>query len=111
MRAHGVEINFICLEAQTLAKKRFSFNVFFIAHSHCLATIAIILEFICDDMYCDGSITIMCSLNIFINNFLLPCRQVKISLFEILDSDLLFISSVFQPSSDVNCHPILQYII
>jgi len=27
----------------------------------------------------------------------------KINLFKILDSDLLFISSVLQPSSDVNC--------
>jgi len=31
MREYGVEINFICLEAQTLAKKRFSFKVFFTA--------------------------------------------------------------------------------
>jgi len=44
MREYGVEINFKCLEAQTLAKKRFSFTVFFIAHSHCLATIAFILD-------------------------------------------------------------------
>jgi len=29
MREYGVEINFICLEAQTLAKKRFSLEVFF----------------------------------------------------------------------------------
>jgi len=34
----------------------------------------------------------------------LPCRQVKNQSFQdtVLDSDLLFISSVFQPSSDVN---------
>jgi len=44
MREYGDEINFKCLEAQTLAKKRFSFKVFFIAHSHCLATIAFILD-------------------------------------------------------------------
>jgi len=31
MRAYGGEINFICLEAQTLAKKRFSFKLSFIA--------------------------------------------------------------------------------
>jgi len=31
MRGNGAEINFICLEAQTLAKKRFSFKVFFTA--------------------------------------------------------------------------------
>jgi len=30
MREYGSDINFICLEAQTLAKKRFSFKVFFI---------------------------------------------------------------------------------
>jgi len=28
-----------------------------------------------DDMYCDGSITITWSLNVFIND--LPCRRVK----------------------------------
>jgi len=32
VREYGVEINFICLEAQTLAKKRFSFKV-------CLVTV------------------------------------------------------------------------
>jgi len=31
MRESGGDINFICLEAQTLAEKRFSFKVFFIA--------------------------------------------------------------------------------
>jgi len=34
--------------------------------------------------------------------------EYKLNIFEILDSDLLFISSVFQLSFDVNCHPILQ---
>jgi len=37
----------VCLEAQALAKKQFSFKVFFTAqlgHGHCLATIAIILN-------------------------------------------------------------------
>jgi len=63
--------------------------------------------FICDDVYYGGSITIMWSLNDFLNDFCLPCRLVKISLVKTLDSDLLFISSVFQLSSDVNCHPIL----
>jgi len=29
MREFGVDISFICLETQTLAKKRFSFKVFF----------------------------------------------------------------------------------
>jgi len=62
-------------------------------------------------MYCDGSITIMWSLNVFIVfiiDFPLPCRQYKIYIFKILDSDMLFLSSVFQLSSDVNCHPILE---
>jgi len=46
MREYGGEINFICLDAQTLARKRFSFKFFFIApwslfsnnciHSRCL---------------------------------------------------------------------------
>jgi len=46
MREYGDEINFKCLEAQTLtlAKKRFSFTVFFIAHRHCLATISFMLD-------------------------------------------------------------------
>jgi len=34
--------------------------------------------------------------------------EYKISLVKILDSCLLFISPVFQLSSDVNCHLILQ---
>ena len=57
---------------------------------------------ICDNVYCGGSITIMWSLNIFINDFYLPCRRVKISFVKTLDFDLLFISSVFQLSSDIN---------
>jgi len=32
----------------------------------------------------------MWSLNVFINDFHLPCRRVKISLVKILNSDLLF---------------------
>jgi len=31
MREYGVEIIFLCIEAQTLAKKRFSFKVLFTA--------------------------------------------------------------------------------
>jgi len=31
MREYSVEINFICLEAQSLAKKQFSFKGFFTA--------------------------------------------------------------------------------
>jgi len=34
--------------------------------------------------------------------------EYKINIFKILDSDLLFISSVFQLSSDVNCHLLLH---
>jgi len=34
--------------------------------------------------------------------------EQKINIFNILDADLLFISSVFQLSFDVNCHLILQ---
>jgi len=33
-------------------------------------------------MYCDGSITIMWSLNVFINDFPLPCRRVKNQSFQ-----------------------------
>jgi len=33
MREYGGEINFICLQAKNLAKKRFNFKVFFIAPS------------------------------------------------------------------------------
>jgi len=62
--------------------------------------------FICDDVYCGSSITIMWTLNVFINDFYLPCQGVKISLVKTLNSDLLFISSVFELSSDVNCYPI-----
>jgi len=44
---------------------------------HCLATTAFIQIFICDVMYCDGSIAIMWNLNLFINGFPLPSRRVK----------------------------------
>jgi len=37
---------------------------------HCLEKIVFILDIICDDMYCDGSITVMWSLNVFINDSL-----------------------------------------
>jgi len=33
-------------------------------------------------MHCDGSITIMWSLNVFINDFPLPCRRVKNQYFQ-----------------------------
>jgi len=33
-------------------------------------------------MYCDGSITVMWSLNVFINDFPLPCRRVKNQYFQ-----------------------------
>ena len=47
MREYGRDIHFVCLEAQALAKKQFSFKVFFITqlgHRHCLAAIAFILN-------------------------------------------------------------------
>jgi len=33
-------------------------------------------------MYCDGSITVTWSLKVFINDFPLPCRQVKNQSFQ-----------------------------
>jgi len=33
-------------------------------------------------MYCDGSTTVMWSLNVFINDFPLPCRRVKNQSFQ-----------------------------
>jgi len=47
MRECGGDIHFVCLEAQTLAKKQFNFKVFFItqlSHRHCLAAVALILD-------------------------------------------------------------------
>jgi len=47
MREYGGDIHFVCLDAQALAKKQFSFNVYFITqlgHTHCLATKAFILD-------------------------------------------------------------------
>jgi len=48
MREHGGGIRFLCLEAQILAQKQYSFKSFFIAHlghsRRCLATIAFILD-------------------------------------------------------------------
>ena len=64
MREYGGDIYFVCIEAQTLAKKRSSFKIFFITqlgHTHCLSTIAFLPD-IClwwSSMYSDDSITIM----------------------------------------------------
>jgi len=47
MCEYGGDIRFICLEAQTLAKKQSSLNVFFythLGHSHYLAILALILD-------------------------------------------------------------------
>jgi len=55
MREYGSDIHFICLEAQSFAKKQSSFKVFFITqlrHRHCLATIAFIVDIHCDDYTC-----------------------------------------------------------
>jgi len=48
-------------------------------HSHCLATIAFLLDIYLrwHLQYCDGSITVMWSLNVFINDFPLPSCRVK----------------------------------
>jgi len=60
-------------------------------------------------MYCDGSITIMWSLNVFINDFPLPCRRANNqSCQDIRLRPARLLNSVFQPLSDVNYHPILQ---
>jgi len=48
MREYGGDsLHFVCLEAQALAKKKFSFKVFLItqlSHRHCLAINAFILD-------------------------------------------------------------------
>jgi len=44
MRENGGEMPFMCLESQTLAKKRFSFKPSLLNRSHCLATITFILD-------------------------------------------------------------------
>jgi len=47
MPEYGSDIHFVCLEAQALATKQFTFKVFFITHlghRHCLVTIAFILD-------------------------------------------------------------------
>jgi len=61
-------------------------------------------------MYCDGSITIMCSLNVFIIDFALPCLRVKkfCQVFRVRPAHSL---KVLQLSLDVNCQlHILHYI-
>jgi len=87
-----------------------------IDHRHCLAITAFIL--VLDmyllrlNMYCDGSTTIMWSVNIFIKDFTLPCRRVKKQFRQVIKVRPVGLHSlkVFQLSSDVNCHPILQQI-
>jgi len=46
-------------------------------------------------MYCDGSITIMWSLNVFISDFPLPYRQVKNQPFQ----DIRLLPAVHKPSA------------
>ena len=83
MFAYGGGIRFLCLEAQTLAEKQSSSKSFFITHMghsrHCLATMAFVLDIYLWwlYMYFYGSITIMWSLDVFINDFTSPCWQVK----------------------------------
>jgi len=43
MPEYGGDIQFVCLEAQVLAKKVSVFFVMQLGHRHCLATIAFIL--------------------------------------------------------------------
>jgi len=47
MREYGGEINCVCLEAQTLTKSDSVSKSFSLHHSHCLATIALILDQLC----------------------------------------------------------------
>jgi len=47
MREYGGDVHSVCLEGRALAKKQFSFKVFFITelcHRRCSATIAFILD-------------------------------------------------------------------
>jgi len=47
MREYGDDAHFVCPEARAMAKKHFSFKVFFITplgHNICLGTIAFILD-------------------------------------------------------------------
>jgi len=77
MREYGGDIHYLYLESQTLPKKRFSFKVVFISHSHCLTTITFTLDiYLWRLVYYDGSVTIMWNLDVFINEFPLPCRRV-----------------------------------
>jgi len=67
----------------TLKLKFWELNVFFmqLGHRHCLATIVFILDIYLWwlHMHCSGStsITIIWSLNVFINDFTLACLRVK----------------------------------
>jgi len=69
-----IYVSYALLEAQTLLKKQSSFKVFFFQASHCLATV-VFIPHICLwwDMYCDGSVTITWSYNIFINDNVARC--------------------------------------
>jgi len=45
MREYGVVVCFVCIEDQTLAKKRPSFKIFFVSQlGHSLSTIVFILD-------------------------------------------------------------------
>jgi len=51
----------------------------------------------------------MWSLNVFIYDFTLPCRQVKTNSFvQVIRIRPVHSLKVFQHSLDVNCHHILQ---
>jgi len=78
MREYCGDIHFVCLEAEKLAKKQFSFKVFSIATWSLFSNSSIHSRYLfVMSCICDGSITIMWSLNLFRNGFPLPCRRVK----------------------------------
>jgi len=58
-------------------------------------------------LYCDGSITIMWSLNVLINDITKPCRQVKKQFCQVIRVRPIHNLKELQLSSDVTCHHIL----
>jgi len=79
MREYGGDMHFICLETQTLVKKRFSYEVLSLSHGHCLATIAFIL-----DIYLWWHVLWRVNHNYMepYNDFPLPCRSSKNQSFQ-----------------------------
>jgi len=83
MREYGGEVNFICLEVQTLAKKRFSFKVFFIVPYSLFGNNSLYSRYL----------FVILAFSLMISFYL--ANEQKISLFKILVSDLRFIRPVF----------------